>query len=69
MSYDIIIRFPNKKTADRFAGQMSDGFGESFCDFSFWQQLPGTDGTDSSHFVKVTEGKTPVYFVNSIFEP
>jgi hypothetical protein len=69
MSYDIIVRFPNKKLADEFAGQMSDGFGEGLCDFNFWQQLPDTDGTKKEHFVKVKEGKTPVYFVNSIFEP
>lgn len=68
MPYDIIIRFPNKKLADEFAGQMSDGFGEGLCDFSFWQQLPGTTGKKQSDFVKVKEGDTPVYFVNALYE-
>jgi len=68
MPYDIIIRFPDKKMADEFAGQMSDGFGEGLCDFSFWQQKPGTDGKSNSDFVKVREGDKPVYFVNKIFE-
>jgi hypothetical protein len=68
MSYDIIVRFPSKKLAQEFTGQMSDGVGESFCDFSYWQKLPNTDGTKASDFVKVTEGETPVFFVNSIFE-
>ena len=68
MSYDIIIRFPNKELAEEFTGQMSDGFGEGFCDFSVWQQKPGTSGKRNSDFVKVKEGDTPVCFVNSIFE-
>lgn len=64
--YDIIVRFPNKKLADEFTGQMSDGFGEGLCDFSYHKQLPGTDGTKNSHYVKVKEGNTPVFFVNNI---
>lgn len=71
MSYDIIVRFPNKKLADEFCGQMSDGFGEGLCDFSFWQQKPGTTGKKNSDFVKVTSSApegTPVFFVNSITE-
>ena len=66
MSYDIIVRFPNKEMADEFAGQMSDGFGEGLCDFSFWLKLPGTTGTKHEDFIKVKEGDKPVYFVNWI---
>jgi len=66
MSYDIIVRFPSKKIADEFCGQMSDGFGEGLCHFTPWQQKPGTDGSKNSDFIKVIEGKTPVYFVNSL---
>lgn len=68
MSYDIIVRFPNKKIADEFCGQMSDGIGENFCDFSFWRQKDGTDGSKPSDFERVTEGDRPVYFVNDLFE-
>lgn len=32
--HDIIVRFPSKEMADYFCGQMSDGFGEGFCDFT-----------------------------------
>lgn len=66
--YDIIVRFPTKKMADEFCGQMSDGFGEGLCDFSFWKQKEGTDGTKKEHFEKITEDGKPVYFVNSIEE-
>lgn len=72
MAYDIIVRFPSKKLADEFCGQMSDGFGEGCCDFSHWQQKPGTDGKQHEHFEKITSSApagTPVFFVNSIFEP
>lgn len=71
MAYDIIVRFPDKETADEWCGQMSDGFGEGYCDFSFWKQKEGTDGTKKEHFEKVQasapEG-TPVFFMNRIFE-
>lgn len=71
MAYDIILRFPDKKLADEFCGQMSDGFGEGLCDFSFWEQLPETDGTKQEHYRKVRSSApegTEVYFVNSIIE-
>ena len=74
MSYDIVVRFEDKKTADEFCGQMSDGFGEGFCDFSFWLQKEGTNGKHKDDFVKVVtkENEVPagteVYFVKSIFE-
>jgi len=67
--YDIVIRFPNKKMAEEWCGQMSDGFGEGFCDFNCWQQKPDTDGTKHEHFEKITnKNGTPVYFVKDIFE-
>lgn len=70
MPYDIVVRFPNKELADAFCGQLSDGFGEGLCDFSFWRQKEGTDGTKQAHFEKVTTDsvapKTPVYFLNSL---
>ena len=71
MPYDIIVRFPTKKLAEEFCGQMSDGFGEGLCDFSFHEQIPGTDGKKSKHYRRVTSAApegTPVYFVNSITE-
>lgn len=71
MSYDIIVRFPDKKTADKWCGQMSDGFGENACDFSFHRQKPGTDGTKNEHFERVTDSApkgTPVYFMNGLHD-
>jgi len=71
MAYDIIVRFPSKKLADKFCSQMSDGFGEGFCDFSSWSKKPGTTGTEVSDFEKVTSSapsNTPVFFVNWIDE-
>ena len=67
MAYDIIVRFPDKKTADEFCGQMSDGAGEGFCDFSFWRQKDGTTGKRKEDFEKVTDEGRRVYFVDSVF--
>lgn len=69
--YDIIIRFPSKDVADEFCRQMSNGFGKSFCDFSFWQKKAGTDGKKKSGFERVTSSApegTEVYFAKSIEE-
>lgn len=71
MSYDIIVRFKSKAEADEWCGQMSDGFGEGFCSFSFWRQKPGTTGKENSDFEKVTSSApegTRVYFMNAIFD-
>ena len=68
MPHQIIIEFPTKKLADEFCGQMSDGFGENFCDFSFWRQKTNTDGTKNEHYEKVQDGNRRIYYVNSIFE-
>ena len=67
--YRIVIEFPTKKLADEWCGQMSDGFGENLCDFSFHRQKPNTTGTKESDFeqVKDEQGKD-VYFVNEIFD-
>lgn len=68
MKYQIIVEFPSKEIADEFCGQMSDGFGENYCDFSFHKQREGTDGTKREHFEVVhdREGRR-VYFVNKLF--
>jgi len=69
--YDIIVRFPSKKMAEDWTGQMCDGFGEGFCDFTPWQQKLGTDGKKREHFERVTgaapEG-TEVWFMKSMEE-
>lgn len=68
MPYDIIVRFPNKKIADEFCGEMSDGSGEGFCNFSFYRQKPGTDGKKNSDYEEVYDDqKRRVYFVSAIF--
>lgn len=68
-SYDIIVRFPTKKMADEWCGQMSDGFGEGFCDFSFWEKTIGAGGKEKYNKITASapEG-TKVFFVNSIEE-
>lgn len=71
MSYDIIVRFKSQAEADRWCGQMSDGAGEGFCNFSFLGQKPGTDGKKREDFEKVTDSApagTPVYFMNGLFD-
>lgn len=71
MSYDIIVRFPSKKIAGEFCGQMSDGAGEGICDFSFWQKKENTDGNKNADYIKVTSAApegTPVYFVQRMFD-
>ena len=68
MAYRIVIEFPDKETADVFCSQLSDGFGEEFCDFSQWKQIPGTSGTSADDFEEVyDEHGTRVCFVASIF--
>lgn len=71
MAYDIIVRFPSKEMADEFCSQMSDGFGEGLCDFSFWERTPTGKAIDSFIYKKVTSSAplgTPVFFVNWIEE-
>ena len=67
--YDIIVRFPTKELADEWCGQMSDGFGENFCDFAHWKRKDGTDGSKREHFEKIVGlSGEPVYFVTKIFD-
>lgn len=69
MAHQIVIEFPTKEMADRFCGQMSDGFGEQFVDFSFYQQIPGTDGKSREHYRKVKdELGRDVYFITHMEE-
>lgn len=70
MSYDIVVRFPTKKLADEFCGQMSDGFGENFCDFSVREEIPNSDPTKKSSYRKVVDDQgRRVYFVSWIDVP
>lgn len=67
--YQIVVEFPSKEIADQFCGQMSDGFGEGFCNFSFHRQIPGTDGKKNEHYERVKdETGRSVFFVKEIFE-
>lgn len=69
MSYDIVVRFPNKRIADEFCGQMSDGFGEDFVDFKHKKQKEGTTGKNPNDYEEVfTLVGTRVYFVDEIFD-
>ena len=68
MTYDIIVRFPSKELADEFCGQMSDGFGEGFCDFTPWDHDPANQIHGQPFPRKVVEDGKPVFFVDSIFE-
>ena len=60
MAYQIIIEFPNKAVANEFCGQMSDGFGENFCDFDFYKLEKGT-------YKEVHKDKKRVFFVNEVY--
>jgi len=65
--YQIIIEFPNKKIADEWCGQMSDGFGEDYCDFSHWYQLPNTDDKSKNHYIKkYDEHGRQIFYINNL---
>jgi hypothetical protein len=71
VSYQIIVRFPDKATADAWCGQMTDGAGEGFCEFTGHRQKPGTKGNKESDFERVTDSApkgTPVFFMHRLFE-
>ena len=55
---------------DQFCGQMSDGFGEGFCNWTRWRQKPGTTGKNHGDFEQVKDKATglDVFFVKEIFE-
>lgn len=65
---EIIVRFPNEEIADKFIGQMMDGFGEGMCDFTHWYKKPGTSGKNRDDYEKIydPEGRL-VCYVNKIF--
>ena len=58
---DIVVRFPDQKTADAFMVGLMDGFGENACSFSWWHQKPGTTGKNQEDFEHLTtaEGEIP----------
>ena len=71
MPYDIIVRFKDKKTADEFCGQMSNGFGEGFCDFSpLWTITKNEAGKDKYErtFTDTVPAQTQIFEVKDIFE-
>lgn len=60
----ITLEFENEEDKNWFCGQMGDGFGENFCNFSFSKQLPETDGRKAEHYVRIKdELGREVYFV------
>lgn len=73
MSYDIIVRFPDKDTAEEFTAQMCDGWGEGFCNFTPWRLKPEAEGKakkERGDFEQVTDSApkgTEVYFVKDVF--
>ena len=67
MSYQIIVQFKNKESAEEFCGQMSDGFGENYCNFSHHRQLEGTEGNKPEHYVKdVGDCGRKIFYVKHI---
>jgi hypothetical protein len=60
---EIIIRFKNQKIQDDFIGQMMDGFGENFSDFTHWHET-GTDKFDKQY---CPDGRL-ICIVNEIFK-
>lgn len=71
MSYQIIVEFPDKRTAEKFMVGLMDGGGENLCDFTWWRQLPGTDGSEEEHFERAVgsapEG-TPLCFCSKVWD-
>lgn len=66
--YDIIVRFPHKELADEFCGQMSDGFGEGFCDFNRNILKQGASGKSRDDFERLISDGLKVYHVNDLFD-
>ena len=59
---EIIIIFKNKELQDEFIGQMMDGIGENFCDFSHWHKENG------QYLKKYDTQNRLICTVNEIFE-
>jgi len=55
MTNRIAIEFPSVEMLEYFIGQMSDGFGEGFCDFSTSRQKPNTTGKKLEDYEKITD--------------
>jgi hypothetical protein len=71
--YDIVVRFPSKEVAEEFCSQMSDGFGEGFCNFNDSIQREGTTGKNNEDYyshppVDTVAPNTPVWMVEELFE-
>ena len=64
--HDIIVRFPSKEMADYFCGQMSDGYGEGFCNFTRWTRKCDTDGKRPEDYEETFEEEKQVYFVTYV---
>jgi hypothetical protein len=41
---EIVVRFPNEEIMKAFLGQMMDGYGESFFDFTHWHEIQNPEG-------------------------
>ncbi len=68
MPHQIVVEFPDEKTAAKFCGQLSDGFGENFCDFRGFRQKPDTKGHDREDYEEVTDDAgRRVFFVTEVF--
>ena len=69
MAFQIVVEFPNEETANHFCGQLSDGFGEKYCDFSFHRQKENTSGKNAEDWEEIydTEGRR-IYYVNKMFQ-
>jgi hypothetical protein len=59
---EIIVRFKDQETQDKFIGQMMDGFGEGLSDFTHWHK---EDGEYTKQYCP--EGRL-ICTVNEIFE-
>jgi hypothetical protein len=41
---EIVVKFPSKEMMEEFLGQMMDGYGESFFDFTHWHEVITPEG-------------------------
>jgi hypothetical protein len=62
MKNEIIIKFPNKEIKNKFLGQMSDGVGENFSDFSLFHEENG------KYLKKYDSEGRLICIVNEIFD-